>query len=100
MATKTKAKSSASSSKKRATKSAPKKSAPAKKKEIPVDPTDDTQAVEGGFVNVVAGKHKGRYGVLISAPSFDSCVVRTRDDASERLVLSYDELEPAEPGGR
>lgn len=69
-------------------------------KEIPVDPREDTMAREGGFVQIVSGEHEGRYGVLISAPSVDNCVVRTRDDDSERLVVAYKDLRPADAGGR
>jgi hypothetical protein len=68
--------------------------------EIPVDSRDDSDARIGGFVEVVSGEHEGRYGVLISAPGFHSCVVRTRDANSERLVVSYDQLIPADAGRR
>ena len=66
--------------------------------QVPVDPTDDSMAVVGGFVRVVKGEHEGRYGVLIAAPSKHNCIVRTRDAATERLVVDYSELEPAEAG--
>ena len=78
------------------------KSKSTKKKADPVpnDPMEDTQAVVGGFVDIVEGENKGRYGVLIEAPDQDHCIVRTRDAASERLVVKYDELRPAEAGKR
>ena len=68
--------------------------------QVPSDPLDDSEAKVGGFVDVVDGEHQGRYGVLIEAPDKDHCIVRTRDAATERLVVSYDQLRPAEAGKR
>ena len=67
---------------------------------VPTDPQEDSEAKVGAFVDIVDGEHKGRYGVLEEAPDQDHCIVRTRDAASERLVVKYDELRPAEAGKR
>ena len=87
--------------KKATKKAAPKKAAakkPAKAPDtLPTQP-DDTQATVGAFVEFASGPHEGRYGVLIEAHSLDNAIVRTRDDASERLVGKYTDLVPAESG--
>lgn len=61
----------------------------------PADP------VLGGFVDVVAGEHEGRYGVLWSiAPNGEDAVVRTRDKFTDLLSVSLADLRPAEAGRR
>lgn len=62
---------------------------------------EDSQAVPGHFVEVTAGEHKGRYGVLVDTDQYsDNVVVRTRDSSNERLLVAYKDLKPAEAGRR
>lgn len=66
----------------------------------------DDQAVPGHFADVVDGKHKGRYGVVVEVASrdangvVDEVVLRTRDDDSGRIVVRYKDLRPARAGKR
>lgn len=67
----------------------------------------DGDVLHGHFCRVIAGEHEGRYGVLEQTASFDektqrplTVIVRTRDEHDERIVVSYSNLTPAEPGGR
>lgn len=64
------------------------------------DVREDEAAVLGHFVDVVTGPHKGRYGVFMEAGSNGTAVIRTRDDASERLSLKVSDLRPAKAGRR
>ena len=66
----------------------------------------DSDARVGAFVNVVKGKHKGRYGVLETVVTLgkdgypDAVIVVSRDEHADRIVASYDDLVPAEAGER
>lgn len=66
----------------------------------------EDQAGIGRFGRVTKGEHAGRYGVLEQAAGIDkdgfptTVIFRTRDDNSERLVVNYDDIEPALAGGR
>lgn len=67
--------------------------------------TNDTRgvndAVEGHFVDVVAGPHEGRYGVLISVGANPKeSVVRTRDANTDLISVDYNDLRPALAGRR
>lgn len=64
------------------------------------DVREDEAPVLGHFVDVVSGPHKGRYGVFMEAGSNGTAVVRTRDDASERLSVRVSDLCPAKAGRR
>lgn len=77
-----------------------------------VRPTDlnrrsDRDVVPGRFCRIAEGDHQGRYGVLmdVKGPPDDDgfptvALVLTRDDLHEDLVVGYDQLAPANPGGR
>jgi hypothetical protein len=77
-----------------------------------VRPTDtnrrsDRDVIPGRFCRIAEGEHQGRYGVLmdVKGPPDDDgfpteALVMTRDDLHEDLVVGYDQLAPANPGGR
>jgi hypothetical protein len=68
---------------------------------------DDSDPIQGHFVDVIAGEHEGRYGTFEEVATADpetgvpsTIVVRTRDDQHERLVVEYEDAVPARAGGR
>lgn len=67
--------------------------------------TNDTRgvhdAVEGHFVDVVDGPHKGRYGVLLTVgENPKESTVRTRDEYTDLISVDYADLRPAKAGRR
>jgi hypothetical protein len=60
----------------------------------------DDMASMGQFVEVTKGPHKGRYGVVIEDAAGENVVIRTRDESSDRLLVPYEALRPAEAGKR
>jgi hypothetical protein len=65
------------------------------------DVREDGAAVLGHFVEVVDGKHKGRYGVFEEvSTSGRGAIVRTRDNDSARITCDISDLVPAEAGRR
>ncbi len=68
-----------------------------------------SDVVQGQFarVGVDAEEHAGRYGVFEEVGMVDpesgyplTVIFTTRDDNHERLVVAYEDLEPANAGGR
>lgn len=70
---------------------------------LPVRGLNDTRGpnapVEGHFVDVVEGEHKGRYGTWVSTEG-DFAVVRTRDAYTDLFTVPISALRPAEAGRR
>jgi hypothetical protein len=61
----------------------------------------DDDALEGGFVNVVAGPYKGRVGVFTQVLTYSDVtgyptkiLVRTRDDEHELIGVEYASVRP------
>lgn len=72
-------------------------------------PRSDEDAVQGQFVDVVDGEHKGRRGAFLSVVEHDlegdgfpkSILVRTRDELNELLTVAYEHVRPSKyTGGR
>lgn len=70
-------------------------------------PRTDDDVLSGCFCRVIRGEHQGRYGVLIGAVTVNVgdgwpavVTVRTRDDRDEYIEVNYDDIRPAQPGGR
>jgi hypothetical protein len=68
--------------------------------------TDD-DVLTGCFCKVVAGEHQGRYGVLTGTVTVGlgdgwpaRVTVRTRDDRDEYVTVNYEDIRPAQAGGR
>lgn len=67
---------------------------------------DASEALQGHFANVVDGEHKGRYGVYDDNAELDdngrpvTIIIETRDDATERIVVKYEDAKLARAGGR
>lgn len=64
------------------------------------------EPLTGHFVRVCDGDNAGRYGVYEENATVDdtgyplTVILTTRDDRHERLVVPFDDLEPAEAGAR
>lgn len=85
----------------------------AAKKQVaqPVDVIDnstrrnDDDAVQGSFVDVVAGEHEGRRGSFEHVVTYndkdgypETVLIRSRDQRSEPLVVNYKDVRPASGG--
>jgi hypothetical protein len=65
------------------------------------DPRWDGWPRLNGFVTVVGdGEHAGKYGTADGVDHDGKVIVNTRDENTERIVVDYTDLRPAQAGRR
>lgn len=71
-----------------------------RKKKAEATEPDFEPAVVHDFVNVVAGDHQGRYGVVTGENQSGQFIVRARDSNSDIFVVDAGDVRKSEAGLR